>query len=180
MEIVQPIKKKRDIEAMKNALHGRDRLLFIFGINSGLRISDILPLTVGDIRNKDSLTIREKKTSKSKTFRFNTAIKSAIKEVITPDMNDDDYIFRSRKGTNKPISRVQAYRILNAAAERAGLNIDIGTHTLRKTFGYHAHKAGVDLALLQSIFNHNSQRETLRYIGIVQDDIDNVYDAINL
>jgi integrase len=180
MEIVQPIKNKRHINAMKNALHGRDKLLFIFGINSGLRISDILNVKVGDLRGKDSLTIREKKTGKTKTFRFNTAIKQAIKEAIPSDAPDSDYVFKSRKGGNKPITRVQAYRILNAAAERAGINVEIGTHTLRKTFGYHAYKAGVDVTLLQSIFNHSSQAYTLRYIGITQDNIDDVYDAINL
>jgi site-specific recombinase XerD len=69
---------------------------------------------------------------------------------------------------------------LNSAAERVGITESIGCHTLRKTFGYHAYKAGVDLTLLQSIFNHSAQSVTLRYIGIIQDDIDNVYDALNL
>jgi integrase len=178
MEVVQPLRNKRDIDRMKKALNGRDRLLFIFGINSGLRISDILRLKVGDIRNKEALHLREKKTGKYKTFRFNASI---LAEVSRQDFNgDDDYVFKSRKGTNKPISRQQAYNILQGAAERCGIDEPLGCHTLRKTFGYHAYKAGVDLAIIQSIFNHASQAVTLRYIGITQDNVNDAYSAVCL
>jgi site-specific recombinase XerD len=183
MEIVQPIRNKRDIERMKKALgNPRDKLLFTFGINSGLRISDILKLTVGDVRDKSGLTLRETKTRKGKTFRFNDAILSAVKSYINgadKKLSDSDCLFQSRKQCGA-ISRIQAYRILNDAAERIGLTEPIGTHTLRKTFGYHAYKAGVDLSLLQTIFNHSSQSETLKYIGITQDTVDDVYISVNL
>jgi integrase len=178
MNTVQPIRNKHDIERMKNALNGRDRLLFIFGINSSLRISDLLTIKVKDVRNKDVLTLRERKTGKAKKIRLNNAIQSAIKELTPPNALDTDYLFKSRKGG--AISRVQAYRLLTQAAERIGLQTEIGTHTLRKTFAYHAYKAGTDLALLQSVLNHSSQRETLRYIGIEQDDIDDVYISVDL
>jgi integrase len=180
---VQPIRDKRHISAMKKALNGRDLLLFVFGINSGLRISDILKLRVGDIRGKGSIIVKEAKTSKPKRFIFNDAIKAAVTALIDKDSPDTDFVFKSRKGDNKPISRVAAYRILNSAADRANVANKIGaigTHTLRKTFGYHAYKNGTDLALLQSIFNHSSQSVTLRYIGIDQDRIDEVYANINL
>lgn len=181
MEIVQPIRDTAKIAQMKKALaNPRDRLLFILGINSGLRISDLLPLNVADLRGRQSLTLREEKTGKTKTFRFNAAILGAIDTLIPADASADDYVFQSRRGTNRPLTRVQAYRIVNAAAVRIGLTDQIGCHTLRKTFGYHAYKAGVDLTLLQAIFNHSSQAVTLRYIGITQDTIDDVYDAINL
>lgn len=183
MNEVQPIREVKHINAMKKALHGRDLLLFIYGINSGLRISDILQLKVGDIRGKDSIIVKETKTRKPKRFIFNQAIKKAVKELIPPTAQDHEYVFKSRKGDNKPISRVAAYQILNDAAERAGIADKIGaigTHTLRKTFGYHAYQNGTDLALLQSILNHSSQAITLRYIGINQDRIDDVYANINL
>lgn len=183
MNEVQPIRDKRQINAMKKALHGRDLLLFIFGINSGLRISDILALKVGDIRGKDAIIVKESKTSKPKRFIFNNAIKSAVSSLVDASTPDSDFVFKSRKGDNKPISRVAAYRILNSAAERAKVAESvgaIGTHSLRKTFGYHAYKNGTDLALLQSIFNHSSQAVTLRYIGINQDRIDEVYAGIDL
>ncbi|WP_409305632.1 tyrosine-type recombinase/integrase [Peribacillus sp. SCS-155] len=159
-------------------MHGRDLLLFVFGINSGLRISDILKLKVGDVRGKDSILVREQKTSKSKRFIFNKSIKDAVKQCIPTSAGDDEYVFKSRKGDNKPITRVAAYRILNDAAERAGVadNIGpIGTHSMRKAFGFHAYKNGTDLVWLQSIFNHSSQAVTLKYIGINQERIDEVY-----
>lgn len=179
MEIVQPIRRKSDIDRMKSVLSDRDRLMFVIGINSGLRISDILPLRVEQVRNQTSLTLREEKTGKAKTFRFNQSIIEAVRQLIPEDAHDGDYLFPSRKG-DRPISRVQAYRIINGAARAVGITEQIGCHTLRKTFGYHAYKAGTDLALLQSIFNHSSQDVTLRYIGITQEAIDDVYIGVNL
>ncbi|PFZ19545.1 site-specific integrase [Bacillus wiedmannii] len=179
--LVQPIRTKRDIDKMKKALAGkpRDLLLFIFGINSALRISDILKLKVGDVRGKESISLKETKTRKSKRFHLNSSIKKAVAELIPPTADDNDWLFPSRKG-DKAISRIQAYRILNTAADRAGLNIEMGTHTLRKTFAFHAYKNGTDLALLQTILNHSSQRETLVYLCIEQKQIDDVYIEINL
>ncbi|NMD69595.1 site-specific integrase [Bacillus sp. DNRA2] len=179
MNVVEPIRNKRDIDRMKKALHGRDQLLFIFGINSALRISDILALKVGDVRGKESITLTEKKTGKSKQFRVNKAISQAVKKCVPANAADNDYLFPSRKG-NGAISRVQAYRILNEAAGRAGLTVNIGTHTLRKTMAYHAYQSGVDISLLMNVLNHSSQRETLRYIGITQDQVNGVFEALNL
>ncbi|NYV67574.1 site-specific integrase [Bacillus sp. Gen3] len=179
MNLVQPIRDKRDINRMKKALgNPRDLLLFTFGINSALRISDILKLKVGDVRNTDILT-REQKTGKIKRFRMNKAIVDAVRSLVPADATDSDWLFPSRKG-DKPITRVQAWRILNDAADRAGVKTEIGTHTLRKTFAYHAYKSGVDLTLLMSVLNHSSQRDTLRYIGIEQDRVDDVYISVNL
>ncbi|MFD2704643.1 site-specific integrase [Salibacterium lacus] len=183
MNEVQPIKSKRHINAIKSALHGRNRLLFVLGVNSGLRISDMLPLKVGDVRGQDYVAIREKKTAKPKRFALNNAIKREIRESVPADAADDDYLFRSRKGANKPISRVQAYRILDAAVERAGLAGKIGAigcHSTRKTFGYFAYKNGTDIGLLMRVFNHSSEKQTLHYIGQTQEDIDDVYVNISL
>lgn len=179
MNTVEPIRKKSDIERMKKALHGRDLLLFIVGINSTLRISDILALKVGDVRGREAVTLREKKTGKAKHLPWNQSVKKAVKTLVPANAADDDWLFPSRKG-DKAISRVQAYRILNDAAERAGLDIQIGTHTLRKTMAYHAYKNGTDISLLMNVLNHSSQRETLRYIGITQDNVNNVFESINL
>ncbi len=179
MELVQPIKNKRDIERMKKALgNPRDRLLFIFGINSALRISDILKLKVGDVRGRE-VVMREQKTGKYKKFPLNDAIRKAVRDLVPANASDDDWLFPSRKG-DKSITRVQAYRVLNAAADRAGINVEIGTHSLRKTFAYHAYKSGVDLSVLMTVLNHSSQRMTLKYIGIEQQQIDDVYISVNL
>lgn len=171
MNEVQPLKDKRDIERMKQALadNPRNLLLFTIGINTALRISDILPLKAGDISDTH-IVIREKKTRKPKRIKINEAIRA----VMPPNLSPDDYLFPSRRG-NKPIGRVQAWRILNSAADEAGINADIGTHSLRKTFAYHAYESGVDISLLMRVLNHASQRETLRYIGIEQENIDDVY-----
>ncbi|MFW6238815.1 MAG: tyrosine-type recombinase/integrase, partial [Halanaerobiales bacterium] len=80
-------------------------------------------------------------------------------------LHNEDYLFQSRKGKNQPISRVQAYRVLKKIGKRAGLNIKIGTHTLRKTYGYHHYQKYKDIAQLQAIFNHSSPDITLDYIG---------------
>lgn len=174
MNEVQPIKNKRDIERMKQSLNGRDLLLFILGINTNLRISDLLRLTREDIVD-NAIVLVESKTGKTKRIHLGDNTIAQIK----PLLPDTGTLFPSRKG-GKPISRQQAWRTLNAAAERARLNIEFGTHSLRKTFAYHAYKQGVDLALLMRILNHSSQRETLRYIGIETEDITNVYDSVQL
>jgi len=178
MNEVQPLKSIEDINRMKSALHGRNLLLFIVGINSSLRISDILTLTVGDI-NGDYIVLTEKKTGKRKSIRINYAIKNAVERLVPSDASANDFLFPSRTG-DQPISRVQAWRILNAAARRAGLTISFGTHSLRKTFAYFAYTGGTDLALLMRVLNHSSQRETLRYIGIEAENIDDVYTSVCL
>jgi len=182
MNEVDAIKDKKQIEKMKKALNGnkRDLLLFIMGINVGLRISDLIKLTVGDVL-KQTLTIKEDKTDKTRTIEINDATRKAIDEYLnTRDYKENEFLFKSRKGENKAIGRVEAWQILNDAADRAKLNINIGTHTLRKTFGYWAYKQGIDITLLQQIFNHSTPKITLRYIGITQDDVKNVYMSLNL
>lgn len=182
MNEVQPLKDKRDIERMKQALADspRDLLLFIIGINTTLRISDILNLRVGDVSG-DYIELKEKKTGKTKRIRINRAIKEATAKLLPADASPDSPLFPSRKGC-APISRVQAWRVLNAAAKRAGIadRIRFGTHSLRKTAAYHAYKNGVDLAVLMRLLNHSSQKETLRYIGIENEQIDEVYIELNL
>ncbi len=190
METVQPIRDAEKINAMKKALlsdpvHGtRNHLLFVLGINSGLRISDLLSLKIGDIKNgkiRDNIIIRERKTGKGKQFPINRVSSEAIELYLNAlgKADPERPLFLSRKGGG-PISRVQAWEILNNASRVVGIGESIGTHSLRKTFGYHAFKAGVGIEKLQTILNHSSPAITLRYIGITQDDIDNVYLNLNL
>lgn len=186
---VEPIKNKKQIEAMKKILKGgsiRNYCLFVLGINIGLRVSDLLNLRVKDVidnyRVKEYITVKERKTSKTRVFSINKNAKQAIQDLVScyrkPDPNS--FLFKSRQGINKPITRVQAWQILNDAANGIGLNQKIGTHTLKKTFGYWAYKQGIDITLLQKIFNHSSPSITLRYIGITQEDINEVYINLNL
>ncbi|MGD8188543.1 site-specific integrase [Brevibacillus ginsengisoli] len=180
MNYVEPIRDKKKIKQMKKVLKEqslRDWFLFTFGINVGLRISDILPLRVRDVRDKTHLLIIEKKTGKRKQFLLNAKLQKAIYK-YTKGMDPDAYLFASDQ-YKMPITRVRAYQIINGAARNVGLT-NIGTHTCRKTFGYHFYQRTKDLATLQMIFNHSSPAITLRYIGINQDLMDAAVDSFSL
>ncbi|MGL6105711.1 site-specific integrase [Romboutsia sp.] len=170
MKYVQPIRNRDIIQKMKNELlkgGSRNYMLFNIGINTGLRISDILPLKVKDVKDKTHINIIEKKTSKSKRLLINTNLKIDIDDYIC-NMDNNEFLFKSKKGNNVAITRIQAYRILNSAANELGID-EIGTHTMRKTFGYWHYKIYKDIAILQNIFNHSSPSITLKYIGITDD-----------
>lgn len=174
MNTVQPIRDLDTIYAIQNDLkenNFRNYLMFEIGIYIGIRISDILNIKVKDVKNKDNLTLREIKTNKEKLMPIPSHLKREINKYIE-DMNlqNNDYIFKSKKKKIKPITRVQAYNILKKIANKYNLE-NIGTHTLRKTFGYHFYKKTQDVALLMTIFNHSDPSITLRYIGIEQDNV---------
>lgn len=182
MEFVQPIRDKNLIEDIKNELlkkGSRNLMLFVFGINTGLRISDILNLKVLDVKNSTHVVLREEKTGKERRFLLNANLRQQLEPYIK-NMNDNDYLFKSREGNNKPLSRVQAYRIINSTIKKLGIRDKIGTHTLRKTFGYHHYQQFKDVAVLQSIFNHSAPSVTLRYIGINDDIKDKTLEAFSL
>jgi len=182
MELVEPIRNKKQIEALKKYLRGqniRDYLLFVLGINSGLRISDLLKLTVEDVQGQDRISVREQKTGKAKDFPISETCKKAIHEYLKVTNITTGALFISRKG-NKPITRVQAYRILNEGAKTIGITDSIGTHTLRKTFGYFAYINGTDITRIQKLLNHSTPSVTLSYIGITKEELDKVYISLNL
>ncbi|QNG60378.1 tyrosine-type recombinase/integrase [Bacillus sp. PAMC26568] len=180
MNFVQPIRDPEMIFFIKRYLREqseRNYMLFVTGINSGLRISDILPLKVKDAK-RSYFNIIEIKTKKKKRIDMTPQLQREFKKYIE-GKEDHEYLFKSREGLNKPIGRSQAYKILRAAAEYAGLD-DIGTHTLRKTFGYHLYKQTGDVALLQQILNHSDPAFTLRYIGINQDAMNKAIKAFKI
>jgi integrase len=133
---VQPLRSLQDIEDMKRSLRRwcgeRDHFLFVPGINTGLRVSDIVRLRVKDLHGKTHALIVEKKSGKSRRVLLKP-IQEEI-EAFTKGMDTDDWLFASRKG-NSPISTTQAYRTLVKAGEMID-RTDIGTHTMRKTFGF--------------------------------------------
>ena len=127
-------------------------------------------------------SLREKKTNKKRTIALNKKIGRLIErylETERPAARYDEPLFLSQKG-GKAISRQHAYDILNDAARSVGITERIGTHSLRKTFGYFAYKQGIDLAMIQKLLNHSSQAETLRYIGITQEQMDEVVLKLDL
>ena len=197
MKEVQPIRDTKKIDAMKSIMRGesnyRDLLLFVLGINTGLRISDILALkwssfiNVGGrlLKSGDQLNVVEIKTKKIKSFMINRSVAEALKLYYDSlgSVNPDDPVFSSRKtadGTLQPITRIAAWQMLNRYAHMVGLDDGIGTHTLRKTFGYHLYKKGVALEYIQKMLNHSSPAITLRYIGITQDQLNDIYVELNL
>lgn len=173
MNTVEPIRDMDlvlDVADYLKTRNERDYVLFMFGIYTGLRISDILNFRVRDIRDKDSVYIREKKTGKEKRFPINDELKPILRAYIK-GKRDFEFLFKSPRYPNRPISRQQAYNILSEAGKMFGLD-SIGTHTLRKTFGYHMYQQTHDATTLMEILNHASIASTLRYICINQDNKD--------
>jgi len=175
MSTVEPIRRVEDIRKVERILSKqskRDYVLFVLGTNSGLRISDILRLNVEDVRDKTHIQITEKKTGKFKKFPINDKLKPILDDFIKGRKNKEP-LFMSYWGHR--LDRVTAYYIIHNACKSAGIKDRIGTHSMRKTFGYHHYKKYKNIAILQKIFNHSSPQITIRYIGIEQDEIDDSY-----
>lgn len=170
MEPIRDMDLVLDVADYLKAKNKRDYVLFMFGIYTGLRISDMLKLRVRDVREKDYIYIREKKTGKEKRFPINGELKPVIVDFIR-DRKDFEFLFKSPNYPNKAISRQQAYNILTNAGKAFGESA-IGTHTLRKTFGYHMYQQTHDAVTIKEILNHSDISTTLRYIGINQDNKD--------
>lgn len=176
----------------KRQIACRNKMLFIVGINLSLRISDLISLKWNfflkdDMSFRDNYKIQPKKTKnkgKFVTLYFNEAVKRAINEYIEqyPITNSDDFMFKSRKGC--AISERSVWRIIVDAANEVGIEYNVGTHSLRKTFGYHIWHNAEDkekaLVMLMVIFNHSSIATTKRYIGIMNDEVEDVFNGLNL
>lgn len=187
MSKTQPIKELNDIKKLENYFLERQEIrnyvLIVMGLNTSLRISDILNLRWCDLFNFKSknyrkhIIIDEQKTGKHSIIAINKSILSALDKYrktlnkVEPEL----YVFTSRIGNNRPISRNRAFHIIKNAVGELGIENNISCHSLRKTFGYHAWKNGVPPALLQQIYNHSSYEITKRYLGITQDEKDDVF-----
>lgn len=178
MNLVQPIRDPAVLEGIKEYLkqtNERNYILFLIGINTGLRISDILPLRVEMVKGSH-ISLRERKTGKQKQIKINPTLRHELTAYLY-GKDDNEFIFKSRSKKkksglkNRSIDRTMAYKMLNKVAREFGLK-EIGTHTMRKTFGYHFYLKTMDVALLMDLFNHSDQSVTLRYIGVNQDTID--------
>jgi len=184
MNTVDPIKTKGEMKKMRKYLkknNMRNYALFILGTNSALRASDLLSFLVSTIQNldgsiKDRVTVKEKKTGKTKIFPINDLVKETMIEYLSKSNLDfDDYLFPSRQGENQPITRQTVNNILKEAANACGIKENIASHSMRKSFGYWAYKSGVDIMTVMKLLNHSSPAITLRYLGITQENLDEVY-----
>jgi len=168
---VDPIRSGKDIKKVKRLLkdNARDLLLFAMGINNGLRISDLLKLKVGDVRDIETgqtLKINETKTGKMNILMINKSVHKVLKQYLEGVKPlDEDYLFQSRNGKNKPLSREAVNKMIKEWTK--SLKVNYGTHTLRKTFGYiQRTKYGVSFEVLCKRFGHSSPAITMRYLGI--------------
>jgi len=192
MNTAQPIRDKKQLEQFKKYYYEKDynlrnHLLLTIGLNTALRISDILSLRwkeVYDFKNRQffsHLSIVEQKTHKKTCIYLNKSLLAALtlcKNYLCEegDFSGEKYLFETGKGT--PLSRIQAWRIVKNAAEGCGISGSISPHSLRKTFGYQAWKKGVPPVLLMEIYNHSSFDVTQRYLGIEQEDRDAVFEQV--
>lgn len=183
MNFVQPIRDSDLIEQIEIFLKNkneRDYILFLLGIYTALRISDILSLKVRDLKGKNFLIIREKKTRRKKnngrTIELHPILKRELKKFLK-SKSDYEYVIKSRVGKNKPITRERAYMILKEVAKE--FNIDsLGCHSMRKTFGYHFYQQTKDVVVVQKALNHEDPDYTLRYIGIEQDEVNSKWSKL--
>lgn len=151
----------------------RDFVMFMTGLYTGLRISDILPLRVYQIE-VSYLVVYEEKTGKLKRIPLHPHLMQILQE-YTKGMGRMEYLFKSRKsadGKTKPIGRKQAYRIIKDAAEVLEYPGNLGTHSMRKTFGWRYYQEHKDVAELKDIYNHSDENETYRYLGILRERIE--------
>ncbi len=184
---VEPIREKAKIKQLYNYLNGvnpKYALLFKVGINTGLRIGDIISLKASDIYSekwkfRDHLIIIEQKTSKQRKIKLNETLRKCLNAYVkSHNLSMEDYLFHSQKGGY--VGRIQVYKVLKEGASVLGIE-NFGTHSLRKTWGYWTYKISkYNIGLIMDTFNHSSPSVTLRYIGINQDQKDELYSIVQL
>ena len=176
---VDPIRNIKDIKRVKRKLKSnpRDLLLFTLGINNGLRISDLLNLKVGDVRNLSPgglLHIRERKTGKQNVLMVNKETRKVLDLYLNEaDPGDEEFLFKSRKGENRPITK--SYVNQKVKEWTSGVKGNYGTHSMRKTFGYIQRKHfGVGFEILCKRFGHSNPSVTMRYLGIEDKEVNGI------
>lgn len=184
MKEVDPIESQADLALMYKFMikfgHVREAHLLIIGCNVALRIGDLLQLTFKQLEESKTDLI-EQKTGKGKTIKFNDTVFNHVK--LLKQWYKDNYVepellFQSTSARTKGISPVSSSwvnRVLSAAADGAFLTYNVGTHSMRKTWGYNAYKRGVDIREIQKALNHSSASTTLAYIGITRRKQDQLY-----
>lgn len=189
MAATQPIRSKQKLKELtvyyleKGEL--RNYTLIVMGVYTALRISDLLQLKWDDVYDDERqlfrthITLTEKKTGKTKTVAMHKQVLGALRQCYAHRRGE--YIFANNRKKSMAISRVQAWRIIHAAAVDVGLSGKISCHSLRKTWGYHAWNSGkVSPVIIMDAYNHSSYAITRRYLGIEQDDLDKAYLELEL
>lgn len=177
---VEPIKEIKDIETIKKLLENnpRDHCLFVLGINTNLRASDLLRLKVEHVRGLKAgqeIEIKEKKTGKVRRINLNGNCISAIEKLLASrEYKNSDLLFQGQRG---PLTVPTVTALVKKWCGQINLRGNYGAHSLRKTWGYHQRVTfGVDIPTLMSCFNHSTQRQTLEYLCIQPEEIKSVYE----
>lgn len=169
-------------------------MLLIAGTQVGYRITELLTWTVGQVLGPDGSVVREvtvtradlkggkgvrKRSVRSRRVVLNERARAVIRDYLAslgtiPPA--DEYLFRSRTGTNRPITRIQAHRILKGLCRECGIDSTrVSTHSLRKTFVRAVYDAsGHDLVRTQRIVQHASPLTTARYLESTQTELDDL------
>ena len=183
---VHPIKDVKDIKRIKLLLSDRPRdlALFTLGINTAYRACEIASLTVGDVatlRPRDVIEIKQaKRPNRENKFR-KSAINGSVIEAIQawlevhPDPTPNAPLFISRKHGDSLIPK-SLTRLVKGWCEDARLKGNFGSHTMRKTWGYHQRMKGVPLDKLVKAFGHSTQEQTMQYLCIEEAEIMELYE----
>ena len=195
MSTTQPIRDKEALRKFKNFYktqkpNPRNYAIIVLGLNTALRISDILSLTSEMVYDhnkvREHIVVKEQKTGKINRILLNREVRKAlnlyrhflVKSAAYKAGNP--YLFPSPYVSQRPLSRYQVYRMIRNAAESVEIQEKVSCHSLRKTFGYRAWKQGADPIVIMLIYNHSSFDITKRYLCIEQDDKDAVFRDIQL
>jgi integrase len=176
---VEPLRSLRDIENIRTLLapKPRDLLLFNIGVNSPLRVGELLKLKVAQVRSLklgDTLSFLEVRTGKASVLPVSKSIHQALVRYLEESKpTDSEYLFRSRKGKNQPLSVGSVNALVKGWAKALNLSGNFGAHTLRKTFGYVQRTYyGVGFEVLARCFNHSRPSTTMRYLGLKNREVD--------
>ncbi len=187
MSTTQPLKKAADIRRIKEYYRNEDpnprnSLLIAVGLNTALRIGDILELRCRDVYSygkkklKTHLSVHEQKTGKTNRIYMNLELQKALSDNIDFERHrPEDWLFPSGKYKDRHLSRYQAFRIIRNAGNECNVSVRISPHSLRKTFGYQAWTKGADPVVLMMVYNHSSFQITRRYLGLDQEEKDDIF-----
>jgi integrase len=167
---VQPIRLKKDIETIKNNLadNPRDLCLFVLGINTAFRANELLSIRAGQVRDLkvgDVLDVRQSKTKAYRQVTLNRRGVEAIQGLLrSREYEPEDFLFFSRWGERLGVPEVS--RKVKGWCQDIRLHGNYGSHSLRKTWGFWQYKRGTPIPLLMEAFGHQTQRQTMAYLGI--------------
>ena len=190
---VEPIRKMEDVKRMYNWLNEnytpREAECFLIGCNIALRAGDLLRLRFDEFGDKAKfINLKEQKTKKFKRIPITPVVRAAVKRLDAYYKSKQFYktkvfvpvyLFQStsKRAYNlcQPVGIQWLSEVFKKGARKLELGYNVNTHSMRKTWGYHAYEGGQDIAYIQAAFNHANQRITLAYIGVTRSAIEQMY-----